>query len=89
VERNVMGGIYILKEKQNMGTHQVSKWVFKFKLKSIGCINHYKTPLVTKGYFQMASIDYQECFSLVVKITSIRALMATITKNNCNYIRWM
>jgi hypothetical protein len=35
------------------------KWVFKVKLKSISCIDHYKTPFVTKGYSQAAGIDYQ------------------------------
>jgi hypothetical protein len=56
--------------------------VFKVKLKSIGCIDHYKTPFVTKGYSQVAGIDYQEFFSLVVKTTSIRVLMAIVAKKN-------
>ncbi len=58
------------------------KWVFKVKLKSISCIDHYKTPFVTKGYSQVAGIDYQDCFSLVVKITSIRVLMAIVVEKN-------
>jgi len=56
------------------------KWLFKVKLKSIGYINHYKTPVVTKGYSQMVGINYQESFSLVVKITSVKALMAIVVE---------
>ncbi len=58
------------------------KWVFKVKLKSIGCIDHYKKPFVTKGYSQVVGIDYQEFFSLAVKITSIRVLMAIVAEKN-------
>jgi hypothetical protein len=34
------------------------KLMFKVKLKSIGCIDRYKAPLVTKGYSQVAGINY-------------------------------
>ncbi len=43
------------------------KLVFKVKLKSIGCIDCYKTPFVTKGYSKVVGINYQKTFSLVVK----------------------
>jgi hypothetical protein len=56
--------------------------VFKVKLKSIGCIDRYKAPFITKGYSQMVGINYQETFSLVVKITSVRTLMAIVAKKN-------
>jgi hypothetical protein len=68
------------------------KSVFKVKLKSIGCIDRYKTPFITKGYSGVVDINYQETFSLVVKITSVKALMAIVVEKNLelsNYIRWM
>jgi hypothetical protein len=58
------------------------KSVFKVKLKSIGSIDRYKAPFVTKGYSQMVGINYQETFSLVVKITSVRTLMAIVAEKN-------
>jgi len=39
----------------------------------------YKTRLVVKGYSQTKSVDFNEVFSLVVKHTSIRVLLAMVT----------
>ncbi len=56
------------------------KSMFKVKLKSNGCIDHYKTHFIAKGYFQVAGIDYYKTFSHVIQITSIRSLMAIVVR---------
>ena len=52
------------------------KWVYKIKTKFDGTIEQYKACLVAKRYAQEYGIDYEETFALVVRITSIRNLLA-------------
>jgi hypothetical protein len=55
------------------------KWVFKLKDSSLEFDSpRFKARLVAKGFNQKHRIDYQEVFSLVVKHTSIRALLALV-----------
>nr|GEV06671.1 putative reverse transcriptase, RNA-dependent DNA polymerase, Gag-polypeptide of LTR copia-type [Tanacetum cinerariifolium] len=51
-----------------------SKWVWKIKYKSNREIERNTTRLVAKGYNQMEGIDFDETFSLVVKIVNVRSL---------------
>ncbi|GJS53619.1 ribonuclease H-like domain-containing protein [Tanacetum coccineum] len=52
-----------------------SKWVWKIKYKSDGEIERYKARLVAKGFNQREGIDFDETFSLVVKIVIVRCLI--------------
>ena len=56
------------------------KWVFKKKEEIPGAESViYKAYLVAKGYSQTEGVDFNRVFSLAVKHTSIRVLLAMVT----------
>ncbi|GKA33696.1 retrotransposon protein, putative, ty1-copia subclass [Tanacetum coccineum] len=52
------------------------KWIFKKKTGMDGKVHTYKGRLVAKGYTQTHRIDYEETFSPVAKLKSIRIMLA-------------
>ena len=56
-----------------MGITQ-NKWVYKLKEEE-GRRRRYKSRLVVKGFAQKEGIDFNEIFSPVVKMNSIRAIL--------------
>nr|GEU89722.1 hypothetical protein [Tanacetum cinerariifolium] len=63
------------------------KWIFKKKTYMDGKVHMYKARLVAKGYTQTHRIDYEETFSLVAKIKSIRIIL-TIAAAFHDYEIW-
>ena len=53
-----------------------SKWIFCKKKNETGNGVKFKARLVAKGYMQVPGIDFQETFSPVIKLKSIRLLLA-------------
>lgn len=76
-----------LKELQSNGTWEVvkcpaganvvsSKWVFRIKFNSRGELERFRARLVARGFTQRFGVDFEEAYSPVLKITSLRFLAA-------------
>nr|XP_015639159.1 uncharacterized protein LOC107281082 [Oryza sativa Japonica Group] len=52
------------------------KWIFKHKFHSDGSLARYKARWVVRGYSQQHGIDYDETFSPVVKLATIRVVLS-------------
>ena len=54
------------------------KLIFKIKTCSDGSIERYQACLVTKDFTQEYGIDYEKTFTLVARISFVRALLAVV-----------
>jgi hypothetical protein len=51
------------------------KWIYKIKTCFDGTIDRYKARLVARGFTQEYSVDYEETFTLVARLSSVHALL--------------
>ena len=53
-----------------------NKWIFKRKTDADGNVTVYKARLVAKGFRQIQGVDYDETFSPVAMLKSVRIMLA-------------
>ena len=55
------------------------KWIFKRKTDADSSVTIYKARLVAKGFRQVQGVEYDEIFSLVSMLKSVRIMLAIAT----------
>ena len=53
-----------------------NKWIFKRKMDVDSSVTIYKARIVAKGFRQVQGVDYDESFSLVSMLKSVRIILA-------------
>jgi hypothetical protein len=67
-----------------LATHNIvgCKWVYKLKTHNDGYIARYKARLVAKGFHQQQRVDYDETFSPVIKLPTVRMILSLAVSLN-------
>ena len=63
------------------------KWVYKLKVTSDNAKPKYKARLVAKGFKQEKGVDFDEIFSPVVKMTTLRIVLALVAKEDMELVQ--
>lgn len=52
------------------------KWIFRVKMNADGSVDKYKARLVIKGFHQKRGIDYEQTFSPVTRMATVRSVLS-------------
>ena len=63
------------------------KWVYRLEETSDSTTPKYKARLVAKGFRQEYGVDFDEIFSLVVKMTTLRFMLGVVATDNLELIQ--
>ena len=63
------------------------KWVYKLKVTANEGKPKYKARLVSKGFRQQQGVDFEEIFSLVVKMTTLHCVLALAAKEDMELVQ--
>ena len=72
IENDTWELVDLLEDRKAIG----SKWVFRVKYDNQGEVKNFEGRLVAQGFSQKYGIDYDEVFSPVARLSSIRTLLA-------------
>jgi hypothetical protein len=75
-------GVWKLVDKPIDALPIANKWLFVKKTNNIGQIEKYKARLVIKGCSQRPGFDYNETYSPVVRIETVRTILAMVPQMN-------
>jgi len=63
------------------------KWIYKLKVTDSASKPRYKARLVAKGFRQQEGIDFEEIFSPVVKMTTLRCVLALVAQQDMELVQ--
>ena len=63
------------------------RWVYKIKRNTDGSVSRYKARLVAKGFHQKAGVDFDETFSPVVKLPTVRIILSLAAQNQWPFLQ--
>ena len=66
-----------------------NKWIFKKKTDADGNVTVYKARLVAKGFPQLQGVDYDETFSPIVMLKSVRIMLQLLHFMIMKFGKWM
>ncbi|GJS31989.1 ribonuclease H-like domain-containing protein [Tanacetum coccineum] len=74
----VKNGTWLLVPRPTSVNMVRSMWLFKHKFHADGTLNRYKARLVANGSSQQLGVDFDETFSPVVKLATIRTVLSLV-----------